>query len=104
MAVRKLKDDKGKEYDVEIPDDDGDGGDGDDPDTIYLDEEDIEWLRKKRKEEAEAERLRSSSGTGGTPPKASGKVVKIRAKQSTSAADSSSGKQPTTRKRTLRLA
>jgi len=103
MVVRKLKDDKGKEYDVDFGDDnEEDNAESDDGDTIYLDEEDIEWLRKKRREEAESERLASSSGKGATQ-KASGKVVKIRAKQ-TASISSSQNEKATTRKRTLRLA
>lgn len=100
MAVRKLKDADGKEYDVEFDDDDDGDGEDDDPDTIYLDEEDIEWLRRKRREESEASRTSSQ----GKPTKtgSSGKVVKIRAKQSPPSTASKSG--TTSRKRTLRLA
>ena len=95
MATKRLKDDKGKEYDVEVPDED----DGDDAETLWLDEEDIEWLRRKRREESETERKSSQSqnpsGAGG------GRVVKIRAKQ---ASQDSPSTPETKRRRTLRLA
>ena len=100
MAIRKLKDDEGNVHEVEFPDDDGDEDESeDDPDTIFLDEEDIEWLRRKRREEAEASR---TSGTTKKQTKtgSSGKVVKIRAKQQSTGSRS----QTTSRKRTLRLA
>jgi hypothetical protein len=100
MAVRKLKDDEGNSYDVEIPDKDDDGGDDDgDGDTIYLDEEDIEWLRRKRREESEASR--TSGTTKQTKTGSSDRVIKIRAKQQSPSTGSQS---KTTRKRTLRLA
>lgn len=101
MAVRKLKDDKGNEYDVEVPDSDDDGEEeGEDGDTIYLDEEDIEWLRRKRREEAEASRTSGAKTEKKAPP--SDKVIKIRAKQQSTG--SSSGTKTNSRKRTLRLA
>jgi hypothetical protein len=99
MAVRKLKDDEGNSYDVEVPDkDEDDDEDDDDETTIYLDEEDVEWLRRKRREEAEASRTSQK-----TTKKAatSDRVVKIRAKQSPPSTASRSEKS---RVRTLRLA
>jgi hypothetical protein len=93
MARKTLKDDKGRAYDVDVPDEDED-----DSDTLWLDEEDIEWLRKKRREEAESERQNSQSNEA---QKTSGKVVRIRAKQQTSENSPSAEK---TRRRTLRLA
>jgi hypothetical protein len=98
MAVRKLKDDEGKTYDVEIPDDDEKDDEGDDDETIYLDEEDVEGLRRKRREESEASR---TSQTKKETTKTSDKVVKIRAKQQAPSTDSRSAKS---RVRTLRLA
>lgn len=99
MARRVLRDDDGNEYEVDLPDDDGGSRGGetgsDDGDTIYLDEEDIEWLRKKRREEAEADRRRSSSGKQSTTQ--TGKIVRIRAKQSAG----SSSQNP--RRRVLKL-
>lgn len=99
MAVKKLKDDEGNVYDVEMPDDDEGEADDDDSekDTVWLDEEDIEWLRRKRREESEASRTSATktTKTSGT----SNKVVKIRAKQ-----PSTGSRSATTRKRTLRLA
>lgn len=101
MAVRKLKDEDGKTYDVEVPDDDDDSGDdSEDENTIYLDEDDIEWLRRKRREEAEASR--TSQKEKPTKTGSSDKVIKIRAKQASPSTDSKSA--TTSRKRTLRLA
>jgi hypothetical protein len=98
MARKTLRDDDGNTYDVELPDDDADDDADDDEDTLYLDQEDIEWLQRKRREEAEQTRQRSSSGTTG--PKTKSKVVKIRAKQSTSPSQT----RQNARKRVLRLA
>src|SRR5215471_10225985 len=97
MARKTLRDDKGREYEADVPDDD------DDEETIWLDAEDIEWLKRKRLEESEADRQRStSSNQTKAKTKTSGKVVRIRAKQ----ADSGATSQPDqkTRKRVLRLA
>src|SRR5215472_7505070 len=99
MARKTLKDDDGNEYDVDLPDDDkSDGDDDDDEDTIYLDAEDIEWLKRKRLEESESQRKAST-----TQRKASGgKIVKIRAKGSTTSPSQTGAKS--TRRRVLKLA
>jgi hypothetical protein len=97
MPRKTLKDDEGNEYDVELPDDD------DDDDAIYLDAEDVEWLKRKRLEESETQR-KTSSQTGTS--RQTSKVVRIRAKQ-----DGDSGGSPQrasasskSRKRVLKLA
>jgi hypothetical protein len=96
MARKTLKDEKGKEYDVEVPDDD----DESDGDTLWLDEEDIEWLRRKRREESETERKNNQS-SGNSQSGGSGRVVRIRAKQTSQDSQSTPEKS---RRRTLRLA
>lgn len=98
MARKTLSDDKGKKYEVEVPDDDEEE---DDENTIYLDEEDVEWLRRKRREESESQRQNSSSTAQGV--KTSGKVVKIRAKQASTDSQSTTSASGS-RRRTLRLA
>lgn len=101
MARKTLKDDEGNEYDVELPDDTADDDDDEDEETVYLDAEDIEWLKRKRLEESEQSRRTSSSKqTTAKKPASSGKVVKIRAKQT--ASTSTTGRKD--RKRVLRLA
>jgi len=101
MARKTLRDDDGNEYDVELPDDDKD--DDDDDDAIYLDAEDVEWLKRKRLEESETTRKASATGTS---RQKTSKVVRIRAKaddtgDSRSRANTST---PKTRKRVLKLA
>lgn len=101
MARKTLTDDKGKKYEVELPDDDDDD-ENDDPDTIYLDEEDIAWLRRKRLEEADSTRPKQTgSQSSTTAPK--GKTVRIRAK-SNSPSQTSGQRDNDGRKRVLRLA
>lgn len=100
MARKTLKDDDGNEYDVDLPDDDKDGGDDDDDeDTIYLDAEDIEWLKRKRLEESESQRKASTTTQRKT---SGGKIVKIRAKGSTASQSQTGAKS--TRRRVLKLA
>jgi len=105
MARKTLTDDKGKKYEVDLPDDDDDdnddAGDGDDADTIYLDEEDIAWLRRKRLEESDASRMKQTgSRSSTTAPK--GKQVRIRAKSTSQS--STNDRAGDGRKRVLRLA
>jgi len=104
MARKTLRDDDGNEYDVDLPDDDKKSDDDDDDDdTIYIDAEDIEWLKRKRLEESESNR---KSATGTSSQKTDkGKVVRIRAKQDNtggSAQRAASGQK--SRKRVLKLA
>jgi len=102
MARKTLRDDDGNEYDVDLPDDDKDD---DDDDAIYLDAEDIEWLKRKRLEESETARKQTTSRTD-TSSQKTGKVVRIRAKQDNTggSAQRAAASQTKSRKRVLKLA
>jgi hypothetical protein len=97
---KTLTDDKGKKYEVDVPDDDDESDDDDDDDTIYLDEEDIAWLRRKRLEEADQTRTKTDSSSS---KRTSGKTVKIRARSDSSSNSQRSGSTDG-RKKVLRLA
>ena len=50
MPVKKVKDEEGNEYEIELPDDDDDDDEEDeDDDNIYLTEKDLRWLKEARK-------------------------------------------------------
>lgn len=103
MSRKRLRDDDGNEYDVDVPDDDNDDSSSDDDEnTIYLDEEDIEWLKRKRLEENESQRKGSQSS--GQKRQTPNKTVKIRAKQSSSTSRESSQGKSNGRRRVLRIA
>jgi len=105
MTRKTLTDDKGRKYEVDVPDDDDDDDDDkedDDDNTIYLDEEDIAWLRRKRLEEADSTRPKQTGSSSQTTAR-KGKQVRIRAK-SNSQSQTSERRDNDGRKRVLRLA
>ena len=50
--TKKVKDEEGNEYEIELPDDDDDDDEDEDDDNIYLTEKDLRWLKEKRKAES----------------------------------------------------
>jgi hypothetical protein len=70
MATRKVKDDKGREYEIDVDDDDDDDDDGDGP---FIDEADLKGLFEKWLGERESSQ---------NPPKKKG-AVRIKASQPT---------------------
>jgi enterochelin esterase-like enzyme len=73
-VTRRVKDDDGNEYEIELDDDDDDDEEDEDDENIYLTEKDLRWLKEQRK--AAASGSRSQNGTQATTKKRSSIAVK----------------------------
>lgn len=91
---KKVKDDEGNEYEIEIDDED-DGEEDEDDENIYLTEADLRWLKEARKAASGSQQKTEQS----SKKKSSGIPVKKRS--SNSPTDITSGKKSRIRRLTL---
>ena len=96
MPVKKVKDEDGNEYEIELPEEDDEDDDEDEDDeNIYLTEKDLRWLKEARKA--------ASNSSNGTKPKSEKKKsgIAVRKNQSPPPKDTGSQKKSRIRKLTI---